>query len=269
MNIIKNDKGQAVATPTRLMTSDDFKHDSMTRIYWMGNASIMIHSHDTNIMIDPLLEGFDMPLLIDMPIKTSDVPNLDGILITHIDNDHCSEQTLGKLKHKCKSIHGPKFVASQMEKLLKVTTQGHDILDKFNINHLSIQLTPAWHNWQNDYTKYNYRYWEMKDYCGYYIHTPDGSIYLPGDSKLLDAQLNYPEPDVILFDFSDNEWHITLEGAIKLANNYPNSKLVCIHWGSVDAPNMSPFNGNPEVLFSRIVHKERIVVLAPGEYINL
>ena len=77
-----------------------------------------------------------------------------------------------------------------------------------------------------------------------------------------------PTPDVILFDFSDNEWHITLEGAIKLANAYPNAKLICIHWGSVDAPTMSPFNGNPQVLFDRVVHPERIQVLAPGqEYI--
>lgn len=49
-------------------------------------------------------------------------------------------------------------------------------------------------------------------------------------------------------DFSDNEWHITLEGTIKLCNAYPNAKLIPIHWGSVDAPDWSTFNGNPEEL---------------------
>ena len=73
------------------------------------------------------------------------------------------------------------------------------------------------------------------------------------------------EPKVILFDFSDNDWHITLEGAIKLANTYPNSDLICIHWGCVDAPSMTTFNGNPEVLFDKVVNPERIKVLAPGE----
>lgn len=73
------------------------------------------------------------------------------------------------------------------------------------------------------------------------------------------------EPDVILFDFSDNPWHITIDGAIKLANAYPNSDLICIHWGCVDAPTMSPFNGNPESLINKIVNPERIKVLAPGE----
>ena len=63
-----------------------------------------------------------------------------------------------------------------------------------------------------------------------------------------------PEPDVILFDFADNDWHITLDGAIQLANTYPQAHLICIHWGSVDAPDMTPFNGNPEDLYLSLIH---------------
>ena len=74
-----------------------------------------------------------------------------------------------------------------------------------------------------------------------------------------------PQPDILFFDFSDNDWHMTLDGAVKLANTYPEAELICIHWGSVDAPTMSPFNGNPEVLLDRISNPERIKVLAPGE----
>ena len=77
------------------------------------------------------------------------------------------------------------------------------------------------------------------------------------------------EPDVILFDFADNDWHITLDGAITLANTYPNTDLICIHWGSVDAPDMTPFNGNPQVLFDKIINPKRIKVLAPGEKYTL
>ena len=64
-----------------------------------------------------------------------------------------------------------------------------------------------------------------------------------GDSRLLEEHLHMSAPDVILFDFADNDWHITLKGAIQLANTYPNSDLICIHWGCVDAPDMTPFNG--------------------------
>lgn len=41
------------------------------------------------------------------------------------------------------------------------------------------------------------------------------------------------------------------------------------HWGSVDAPSMKEFNGDPAELAGRIVNPERIVVLAPGELYEL
>ena len=59
MEIIKNEKGQAVAPLTQPITKDNFNDDQKTSIYWLGGAGIMIHSHQTNIMIDPVLEGFD------------------------------------------------------------------------------------------------------------------------------------------------------------------------------------------------------------------
>jgi L-ascorbate metabolism protein UlaG (beta-lactamase superfamily) len=35
-----------------------------------------------------------MPVMIDFPIKTEEVPKLDAILITHSDNDHYSVPTI-------------------------------------------------------------------------------------------------------------------------------------------------------------------------------
>ena len=59
--------------------------------------------------------------------------------------------------------------------------------------------------------------------------------------------------------------HIGLENAYKLANIYPNTKLVLIHWGSVDAPEASAFNGNPQDILDNVVNPERVVILSPGE----
>ncbi len=259
-----NEKGQAVAGPVVKMSKKDFVSQDQTSIYWMGSASIYIQSHGTKIMIDPLLKGFDMPLLFDMPILPQDVPCLDGVLITHIDNDHFSRITCSNLKAVCKSYHAPHYVASVMNEE-EIPGVGHDIGESFKIGSIDVTLTKAVHNWQNGSKKYQYRTWLEEDYCGYYLKTKDCTIWLPGDSKLIEEHLHMPTPDVILFDFSDNEWHITLEGAIKLANAYPNAKLICIHWGSVDAPTMSPFNGNLQVLFERVINPKRIQVLAPGQ----
>lgn len=41
------------------------------------------------------------------------------------------------------------------------------------------------------------------------------------------------------------------------------------HWGSVDAPDFSPFNAAPEKLKKLVANPERIQVLAPGEPFTL
>ena len=92
---------------------------------------------------------------------------------------------------------------------------------------------------------------------------------MPGDSKLLQSQLEMPQPDLILFDFSYNDWHMTFDGAVKMANTYPNADLLCIHWGTVDAPDMSTFNGDPDRLRASVINPERVIVLAPGEPFKL
>lgn len=260
-----NEKGQAVAGKTQLIDKKAFDKIEGTQIRWLGNAGIMINSKGTNVMIDPLLEGFDMPLLIEMPMLPESVPFLDAVLVTHIDNDHFSRVTCRKLKEKCKEFHAPYYVAQQMEKELQINGIGHGIHDTFQIGNITFKLTPAWHNWQNDVKKYQYREWKKEEYCGYWMETEDGTIWLPGDSRLLEEHLHMSAPDVILFDFADNDWHITLKGAIQLANTYHNSDLICIHWGCVDAPDMTPFNGNPQNILDHVVNPNRVKILAPGE----
>ena len=264
MKIYRSERGQAMPGPAVPISQEAFAPSQDTKIYWLGSAGILLHSRKTNLMIDPLLEGFDMPLLIDAPILPGDVPALDAVLVTHIDNDHFSRDTCRDLKPVCPAYHAPRYVAEVMgeEGLPGV---GHDIHERFAVGEVQARPTPADHDWQNLMPEFSYRHWAKEDYCGYWLETPDGTIWLPGDSRLLEEQLRMPEPDVILFDFSDNVFHITLDGAVKLANTYPNADLICIHWGTVDAPEMTPFNGDPETLLSRVVRPERIYALAPGE----
>lgn len=260
-----NEKGQAIAPPTQRIQEKDFLSNDKTEIRWLSSAGIMINSHGTTLMIDPLLEGFDIPLLVEMPILPKAVPSLDAVLITHCDNDHFSRMTCRDLSSVCKSYHGPHYVAELMneEGLAGI---GHDIGEEFVLGNMKVRLTPADHAWQNEKAKYReLREYQFEDYCGYWIDTPDGSLWLPGDSRLLESHLQMPEPKAILFDFSDNSWHIGFKNAVKLANTYPLADLLLIHWGTVDASEMDAFNGNPQDLYKEVINPERIQVLAPGE----
>lgn len=267
-----NSKGQARPTGLTKMDAAALAPRDDTTITWLGGAGFLLNAHGTTVMVDPVLGGFDMPALFDAPIAPEDVSALDALLVTHIDNDHFSRLTCKNLMDVCKSYHAPAYVAEVMRNEGLAGT-GHGIGDDFSIEGaggaVRAQLTPAWHNWQNDSKKWGYRVWEREDYCGYWFDTTDGTIWLPGDSKLLPEHLEMPAPDLIMLDFSDNEWHITFEGAVKLANAYPESRLLCIHWGTVDAPDWSTFNGDPRELARHVMNPERVLAPLPGEEVVL
>lgn len=262
-------KYQAKAPPTQAFGKEAFAASSATTIRWLGMAGFLINSRGTTIMVDPLLGDFDMPVMIEFPIKGEDVPALDAVLVTHRDNDHYSVPTCRKLAPVTKAFHSTVFVDSLM-KNEGFPSFGHDIGNKFKVGNIKIKLTPADHAWQNAYPEYNEgRFWKDEDCAGFWIETPDGTIWATGDSRLMPEHLHMPTPEAILFDFSDSEWHFTLEGAVKLANAYPNTPLLLHHWGSVNAPDFPPFNGDPKQLEKLVINQKRIYLLAPGEPFTL
>ena len=178
---------------------------------WLGNAGALINSRGTTIMIDPVLSGFDMPLLIEIPLTEKETGHLDSILLTHCDNDYYSRKTCKELASVTSECHAPHYVAGLLESELGISGIGHVIEEKFTIRNISVTLTPAWHNWQNESPKHHTREFAREDYCGYWLDMPDA----------------------ILFDFSDSRWHIGMEDAIKIAVAYPDTPLILWHWGSV------------------------------------
>lgn len=251
------------------MTEKDFEKMDETKVYWLGGGGAMINSHGTVILIDPLLKGFDMKILTEAPCQPEDIPHCDAIIITHCDNDHFSKDTLLELKDKCDAFHATHYVASLFEDL-GIAAKGHDIGESFTVNDVTVTLTPADHAWQNDSPKHSKeRHFEMEDFCGFRLETTDGSVWMPGDSRLMEEQLHYEQPDMILMDISDSKWHIGLPGVEKMAAAYPESYLIPIHWGCVDAPEWKEFNGDPAVVRDMIVNPDRLHVTAVGEAVTL
>lgn len=261
-------KYQAKAPKTQPFDAKAFEPSDKTTLRWLGMAGFFVNSRGTTFMIDPLLDSFDMPLMIDFPIASKDIPHLDAVLITHADNDHFSIQTNRNLKPVTRIFHSTVYVDSLM-KNEGFPSVGHNIGDTFNVGPVHVKLTSADHAYQNAYPGTSTRWFKNEDACGFWIETSDGTIWAPGDSRLMPEHLQYPAPDAILFDFSDSEWHFTLAGAVKIANAYPNTPLLLNHWGSVDAPDFTPFNADPKQLEKLVINPKRIHVLAPGEPFTL
>ncbi len=257
-------KYQAKPPKTQKFGNEAFGKTDKTIIRWTGNAGFLINSQGTTLMVDPLLKDFDMPVMIDYPIQPKDVPHLDAVLITHSDNDHFSIPTNKDLAPHTREFHSTVYVDSLM-KNLGWNSYGHGIGDVFKVGSMKIKLSPADHQWQNAYKGAANRFFKKEDCTGFLIETKHGTIWAQGDSKLMPEHLTMTPPDAILFDFSDSEWHFTLSGALEIASAYPNTPLLLSHWGTVDAPDFAPFNGDPQKLMQKIVNPSRVVLLTPGE----
>jgi len=258
-------KHQAKAPITKQFGAEAFTKSNTTTLRWLGMAGFLVNSRSTTFMIDPLLEGYDMPLLMEFPILPKQVPHLDAVFATHSDNDHYSVATFKNLSKVTQAYHSTIYVDSLM-KNEGLKSFGHQIGDSFSFGNVKVKLTPADHAWQNANPKPGQRHFAPGDACGFWFETPDGNIWAPGDSRLMPEQLQMPAPDVILLYYSeDADWHFGLEGSAKLINAYPKATVLLAHWGFVDAPDFTPFNGDPAKLAKLTVHPERIKILAPGE----
>ena len=256
---------QAKAPPTVQIGNEAFVNSNSTSIRWLGMAGFLVNSRGTNFMIDPLLEGYDMPLLMDFPIKPKSVPQIDAVFVTHSDNDHYSVESCKDMSANVKEFHSTIYVDSLMRND-GLKSYGHYIGESFKVGKVGVQMTLADHAWQNNFPKPGQRYYSPGDACGFWFTTPDGTIWALGDSRFMEEQLHMPIPDLILFDYSeDAAFHSGLEGAVKIANAYPNTPLLLGHWGFVDAPDFIPFNGDPENLKKLVKNPERIIVLEPGQ----
>src|SRR3954463_12074772 len=105
---------QARAPQTKPFGPEAFQQEQRTVLRWLGMAGFLLNTRGTTVMIDPLLGGFDMPVLIDFPIAASGVPQLDAVLVTHSDNDHYSVPTCRQLAAVTAQFHSTRYVDTLM-----------------------------------------------------------------------------------------------------------------------------------------------------------
>src|SRR5215218_5876932 len=102
----------------------------------------------------------------------------------HSNNDHYSIPTCRDLAPVTREYHSTRYVAALMTSE-GFPAYGHDIGDVFNIGTVRLEVTPADHAWQNDSPGASERIFQPEDACGFWIETPDGTIWAPGDSRLI------------------------------------------------------------------------------------
>jgi L-ascorbate metabolism protein UlaG (beta-lactamase superfamily) len=206
-------------------------------------AGVLINVRGTILFIDPLIyckaEGNKLISEADYvfktapPIRLQAIPRADGLLYTHADADHFGKKTARAIYDKSK----PEFVVPlpvKQELLNMGIPEDQIILAKdfrtLRIGNAEIQVTPAMHDWQKENP------WKRGDCCGFLIRTPDGTIWHPGDTRLIDDLLTVKDVDVLFFDVAAVSTHLGPKGSSELAKSCKAKLLIAYHYGTFDLP---------------------------------
>ena len=200
----------ATTLTTQPIAPSFFEAAEETLVAWLGSAGVLINTRRTVLLIDPLITMIDGDggqvledghrLKIDLPVRSDELPRADAVLYTHTDDDHFGRRTAERLDRRlAPAFVGPPPVVAELRKLGvpddRITTAHDD--EAITIAAAEITVTPALHDWNAEDP------FRRGDCCGYLVKTPDGTIWHPGDTRLIDELLDVRDVDVLFFDMAD------------------------------------------------------------------
>lgn len=237
---------KAVDLPMDLVTipieASFFESQDCTQVAWLGMAGAIINTRGQIILVDPLLSMLDPSAMVGEagyrlklppPIDAQLIPRVDLVLYTHGDDDHFGSLTARRLARRlsCQFV-APAPVARSLAQLgippnRIRTAEDHNTL---TFDQTTVTVTPALHDWQAENP------WQRGECCGYIIRTPDGAIWHPGDSRLIDELFAVRDIDVMFFDIAGIDSHLGPQGSARLAVSCGAKRLIAYHYGTFDLP---------------------------------
>jgi L-ascorbate metabolism protein UlaG (beta-lactamase superfamily) len=246
-----------------------------TILAWLGMAGALINSRGKIIFIDPLISygaGNEMcetgnRLLVPLPITADNVPKADFICFTHADSDHFAEKSARILNSRL----APTFISPGpvFESLSKIGVDKSRLIKikdfaSYSFGDTEIIITPALHDWQE------VNPWKREDCCGYLIKTPDGTIWHPGDTRLIPELEAVKDVDILFFDVAAVDSHLGPKGSARLAETSGAKTMIAYHYGTFDLPAGSYGGCDPDDSLPYIKDlKAKFLKPDPGEIIKL
>ncbi len=248
------------------------QHDD-TAVVWLGNAGALIQSRGTVVLIDPLIAMIERNgrevlesghrLKRPLPITAGTIPRVDAMLCTHTDIDHFGAQTAAILDQRLKPLFaGPPPVCARLNELNIPPERIRMVHEEnqFAIGCITVTVTPALHDWNPEHP------FRREDCCGFLLETPGGTIWHPGDTRLLDEHLAIQGVDVLFFDVADARAHLGPAGSAQLAASCGAGDLIAYHYGTLDVAPGGPFGSDPDRCLPLIADLDaRFLRLNPGE----
>jgi L-ascorbate metabolism protein UlaG (beta-lactamase superfamily) len=155
-------------------------------IVWLGHSSYYMQLAGKRILIDPVMSGYGAPVPFANRAfagtdvyKTSDIPDIDVLVISHEHWDHLDYDTIMNLKARIKTVVCPLGVGEYFEQwgFAPEQIKEEDWNTKIVLApDLSIYVLPAQH-YTNRLFKQNQTLW-----AGFAFITPTSKVFYSGDS---------------------------------------------------------------------------------------
>jgi L-ascorbate metabolism protein UlaG (beta-lactamase superfamily) len=159
-------------------------------VTWLGHSSLMINIDGYRILTDPVFEksvSFFGPSRYngDVPVDTTDLPDIDVVIISHNHYDHLNMSSIELLKTKTQIFIVPLAVGAELEdagvprdKIIELDWWEEYMVDA----QLMIVATPAQHFSGRGLTDRDETLW-----ASWVVKAPHHKIYYSGDSGYFDG----------------------------------------------------------------------------------
>lgn len=211
------------------------------KIKLIRHATLIIYVNGKKILVDPMLSpaGTYSPIegvtnhnfnpLVELPINIEKITNCDAILLTHTHSDHFDDAAI-KLLSKCLPVF------CQPEDKAKLYKLGFT-------NVFSINSTFTWEGITFTRTAGKHGHGiialKMAPVSGFVISSiGEPSVYIAGDTvwcKEVNNSIEKFKPEILVCNCGAAQFPIgkpitmTAEDIYKIANSFPNIKLVAVH----------------------------------------
>jgi len=255
------------------------------RVVWLGHASFLLQGAGCSLLVDPVFSSHCAPLRlpglrrrVDPPCSIDELPEIDGVLLSHGHYDHLDLATLRRLPDDPWLLvpegHGSWLERRGFRSVSEVGWWGEAVPS----NGLRVVATPAQHftarsPWDRD----------RAHWCGWRIEGGGVSAWHAGDSAYcpvfqeIGERLGPVDLAMIPIGAYDPRWlmesmHMNPEEAARVMEEVRARRALAMHWGTfrlTDEPLDEPPRRLAKALEAAGIDGEQFRAVEVGEVVEL